>query len=98
MVTDLVLEVDHPFLHISALEDVYINSVLYECFLLTYLHYQEQQLPTGSAFCAFDNSGGIEYNSGEVFPFSVEHLDPGDNYNAETSTYTCPVTGIYMFR
>ena len=37
MVTDLVLELDYPFLHISALEDVYINPALYKCFLLTYL-------------------------------------------------------------
>ena len=37
MVTHLVLELDYPFLHISALEDVYINSALYKCFLLTYL-------------------------------------------------------------
>ena len=36
METDLVLELDYPFLHISALEDVYINSALYKCFLLTY--------------------------------------------------------------
>ena len=37
MVTYLVLELDYPFLHISALEDVYINSALYKCFLLTYV-------------------------------------------------------------
>ena len=37
MVTDLVLELDYHFLHISALEDVYINSALYKCFLLTYV-------------------------------------------------------------
>ena len=32
----LVLELDYPFLHISALEDVYINLALYKCFLLAY--------------------------------------------------------------
>ena len=37
MVTDLVLELDYPFLHISTFEDVYINSALYKCFFLTYL-------------------------------------------------------------
>ena len=42
MVTDLVLELDYPFLHISALEDVYINSALYRCFLLTYLPYRSK--------------------------------------------------------
>ena len=37
MVTDLVLELDYPFLDINVLEDVYINLALYKCFLLTNL-------------------------------------------------------------
>ena len=40
MVIDLVLELDYPFLHISALEDVYINLALYKCFLLTYFYFR----------------------------------------------------------
>ena len=36
IVTDLVVELDYPSLHISALEDVYINLALYKCFSLTH--------------------------------------------------------------
>ena len=40
MVTDLVLELDYSFLHISALEDVYINLALKSVsYLLTYFGY-----------------------------------------------------------
>ena len=49
MVINLVLELDYPFLHISTLEDVYINLALYKCFLLTYLQViLDDKIITGS--------------------------------------------------
>ena len=57
-----------------------------------------QQLPSNTAFAAFDGSGNIFYGAGDVIPFDDVHLNQGSNYDAGTSTYTCPVTGIYLFR
>ena len=79
----------------SKVTQYYFNCIVVRDHKL--LHYQDQQ-PIGSAFYAFDNSDDVVYNPGDVFPFSVVHLDPGSNFNIGTSTYTCPVAGVYMFR
>ena len=55
-------------------------------------------MASNTAFSAFDDSGNVYYSDGEVIPFRNVHLNQGNHYNAETSTYICPVTGIYFFR
>ena len=59
---------------------------------------QRQQMTGEVAFTAFDNSGDTSYNAGDIIQFRQEVFDEGNHYDHLTSQYTCPVSGIYLFR
>jgi hypothetical protein len=44
----------------------------------------------------FARGGNGTYTSG-VIPYTTETYDIGNNYNASTSTFTAPVSGLYQF-
>jgi hypothetical protein len=44
----------------------------------------------------FARGGDGTYTSG-VIPYTTETYDIGNNYNASTSTFTAPVSGLYQF-
>ena len=50
------------------------------------------------AFTAFDSSGDTTYNAGDIIQFRNVLFDQGNHYDPFTGQYTCPVSGIYLFR
>ena len=59
----------------------------------------EVTMPSQPAFSAFNNATLADQTGNGANPtirFNAEHFDIGSNFNTSTSTFTAPVTGIYL--
>ena len=64
-----------------------------------HLYFFQNRAFTESAFTAFERTTEfVSYEEGEVLRFTDPVLNIGNDYNGSTSTYTCPLNGLYFFR
>ena len=49
------------------------------------------------AFTAVNTAGLTNIDTGTPLVFDTAHLNVGDAFNVTSSTFTCPVSGVYYF-